>query len=41
MYWVTGKLVLDARLAALATEHGHGVCRADTDFVRFHRGPLA
>jgi toxin-antitoxin system PIN domain toxin len=32
---VRGNLVPDARLAALALEHGLTVCSADTDFVRF------
>lgn len=32
---VTGDLVPDARLAALALEHGLTVCSADTDFARF------
>lgn len=30
-----GKLVPDAHLAALAIEHGVGVCSADSDFARF------
>ena len=32
---VTGDLVHDAHLAALALEHGLAVCSADTDFARF------
>lgn len=32
---ITGDLVPDAQLAALAIEHGLTVCRADTDFARF------
>ncbi|MDQ3469254.1 MAG: PIN domain-containing protein [Actinomycetota bacterium] len=32
---VTGNLVPDAMLAALAIEHGLGVVSADTDFARF------
>ena len=32
---VTADLVPDARLAALALEHGLTVCSADTDFARF------
>jgi toxin-antitoxin system PIN domain toxin len=32
---VTGDLVPDARLAALALEHGLAICSADTDFARF------
>lgn len=32
---VSGNLVPDAQLAALALEHGLTVCSADTDFVRF------
>ena len=32
---VTGNLVADAHLAALAIEHGLTVCSADTDFARF------
>jgi toxin-antitoxin system PIN domain toxin len=32
---VTGNLVPDAHLAALAIEHGLTVCSADTDFARF------
>jgi toxin-antitoxin system PIN domain toxin len=34
-YEVTGNLVPDAQLAALALEHGVPVCSADTDFARF------
>jgi toxin-antitoxin system PIN domain toxin len=30
-----GNLVTDAHLAALALEHGVGLCSADTDFARF------
>jgi uncharacterized protein len=30
-----GNLVTDAHLAALAIEHGVGVCSMDTDFARF------
>lgn len=32
---VTGNLVTDAQLAALAIEHGLTVCTTDTDFARF------
>ena len=32
---VRGNLVTDAHLAALAIEHGIGVCSADSDFARF------
>lgn len=32
---VTGNLVPDVQLAALAIEHGLTICSADTDFVRF------
>ena len=32
---VTGNLVTDAQLAALAIEHGLRLCSADTDFARF------
>ena len=32
---VTADLVPDARLAAVALEHGLTVCSADTDFARF------
>jgi hypothetical protein len=34
-YEVSGNLVPDAMLAALALEHGLAVCSADTDFARF------
>jgi uncharacterized protein len=34
-YQVAGNLVTDARLAALAIEHGVPVASADTDFARF------
>ena len=34
-YRVTGNLVPDAQLAALALEHGLAVASADTDFARF------
>jgi uncharacterized protein len=34
-YGVTGNLVTDAHLAALALEHGLAVASADTDFARF------
>lgn len=34
-YRIGGNLVPDARLAALAVEHGLTVCSADTDFARF------
>ncbi len=34
-YRVSGNLVPDAHLAALAIEHGLEVCSADTDFARF------
>ena len=34
-YQVGGNAVPDAHLAALAIEHGVGVCSADTDFARF------
>lgn len=30
-----GSLVTDAHLAALALEHGVGICSTDTDFARF------
>jgi toxin-antitoxin system PIN domain toxin len=30
-----GNLVSDAHLAALAVEHGVGICSADSDFARF------
>lgn len=32
---ITGNLVPDAQLAALAIEHGLTLCSADTDFARF------
>lgn len=32
---VSGKLIPDAHLAALAIEHGLTMCSADTDFARF------
>ena len=32
---LTGNLVSDAHLAALAIEHGLEICSADTDFARF------
>lgn len=32
---ITGNLVTDAQLAALAIEHGLVLCSADTDFARF------
>lgn len=42
---VTGDLVHDAHLAAIAIEHGLAVCSADTDFARFREvewvNPLA
>jgi len=42
---ITGNLVPDAQLAALAIEHGLELCSADTDFARFPglrwRNPLA
>lgn len=42
---LTGNLVPDAQLAALAIEHGLTVCSTDTDFARFHEArwlnPLA
>ena len=34
-YAVTGNLVSDAHLAALAIEHGVAIASADTDFARF------
>lgn len=34
-YRLSGKLIPDAHLAALAIEHGLEVCSADTDFARF------
>ncbi|MES1257877.1 MAG: type II toxin-antitoxin system VapC family toxin [Acidobacteriota bacterium] len=40
-----GNLTSDARLAALAIEHGAELCSPDSDFARFHglkwRNPLA
>lgn len=42
---VTGDLVPDAHLAAIAIQHGLEICSADTDFARFPevtwRNPLA
>jgi hypothetical protein len=44
-YHLTGNLVPDAHLAAIAIEHGLEVCSADSDFARFTeirwRNPLA
>ena len=44
-YNVTGNLVVDAQLAALAIEHGLVLMSADTDFARFDelrwQNPLA
>jgi len=44
-YRLTGKLVPDAQLAAIAIQHGLEICSADTDFARFTevrwRNPLA
>lgn len=34
-YQLTGNLVTDGQLAALAVEHGLILCSADTDFARF------
>lgn len=34
-YQLTGNLVPDAHVAALAVEHGLQLCSADTDFARF------
>lgn len=34
-YRLTGNLIPDAHLAALAIQHGLAVCSADTDFARF------
>lgn len=34
-YRLSGNLISDAQLAALAIEHGLEVCSADTDFARF------
>ena len=36
-YQLTGNLVPDAHLAALAIEHGLEICTTDTDFARFPR----
>lgn len=42
---ITGNLVPDAQLAALALEHGLTICSADSDFARFTKvrwkNPLA
>lgn len=44
-YRISGNMVPDAHLAALAIEHGLEVCSADTDFARFTeirwRNPIA
>ena len=44
-YRISGNLVPDAHMAALAIEHGLEICSADTDFARFTeirwRNPLA
>ena len=44
-YQLSGNMIPDAHLAALAIEHGLEVCSADTDFARFTeirwRNPLA
>ena len=44
-YRVTGNLMSDAHLAALAIEHGLELCSADTDFARFRelrwRNPMS
>jgi len=44
-YTLSGNLIPDAHLAAMAIEHGLEVCSADTDFARFAevrwRNPLA
>lgn len=44
-YQLRANLIPDARLAALAIEHGVEICSADTDFARFTevrwRNPLA
>ena len=44
-YRVTGNLVSDAHLAALALEHGLELCSADTDFAQFRelrwRNPMS
>jgi len=34
-YRLSGNMVTDAQLAALAIEHGLTICSADTDFARF------
>ncbi len=34
-YRITGNLVPDAHLAAIAIQHGLEICSADTDFARF------
>lgn len=34
-YQLTGNLVTDGQMAALAIEHGLTLCSADTDFARF------
>jgi toxin-antitoxin system PIN domain toxin len=44
-YRLTGKLVPDAQLVAIAIQHGLEICSADSDFARFTevrwRNPLA
>ena len=44
-YRISGNLVPDAHLAALAIEHGLEICSTDTDFARFTevrwRNPIA
>lgn len=44
-YRISGNLVPDAHLAALAIQHGLEICSADTDFARFAevhwRNPIA
>ena len=44
-YRISGNLVPDGQLAALAIEHGLEICSADTDFARFTevrwRNPIA
>ncbi len=44
-YQLSGNLIPDAHLAAMAIEHGLEICSADTDFARFTeihwRNPLA
>ncbi|MBI2965684.1 MAG: PIN domain-containing protein [Chloroflexi bacterium] len=35
LYQLSGNLIADARVAAIAIEHGLTVCSADTDFARF------